>query len=87
MIWFYGVWQLIYQEEIHDQYLTKDPIKCVKESIKLIEDFSTKHDKEKVWDDLIKLQSVEDEYVKCRATDILVSASPKMPDKKRFGMT
>jgi hypothetical protein len=50
-----GVWQLIDQEEIHNQCLNDDPKERIKAANQLKDNFSLLPDKQQAWNDLHEL--------------------------------
>jgi len=79
-----GVGQLIDQEEIHKQCLSKNPEERIKALNQLSDNFPSLPDKQQAWNDLIKLTNDEDSWVRREAVSTLLgSAFPCVPDKQQ----
>ncbi|AAM06921.1 TPA: phosphorylase [Methanosarcina acetivorans] len=74
---------MIDQEEIHKQCFSDDPKKRVKAVEQLKDNFSLHSNKEKAWNDLIKLANSEDWHVNNNATYALISVFSQVPDKQQ----
>lgn len=79
----YGVRQLRDQEDIHNQCLSKNQKECIKALNQLRNNISSLANKQKTWNDLIKLTNNKDRWVKVEAVSTIGYAFPHMPDKQK----
>ena len=74
---------MIDQEKLHNQCLSDNPKERIKAIKQLKDNFSLLTDKQKAWENLIKLTSDKDENVRFRASYALRSVFSQMPAKKK----
>jgi serine/threonine protein kinase len=70
-----GVWQLVDQEKIHNQCLSKDPEERISALDQIRDSLSSIPDKQQAWNDLIKLTDDENSDVRTSSNHSLGSVS------------
>jgi len=78
-----GVGQLIDQEKVHNQCLSKDPEERIKRLAQFRRNFSLMANKEHAWNDLHRLTNDKNSYIRHLATFALGSVFSYVPDKQQ----